>query len=122
MVKLVIVMRTDLNMRKGKMIAQGSHATLNIFFDRMLPCSSEVRENNDYLILLNRDMIEWAEGLYTKVCLQTDSESSLLELYNQAKKKQSALLSHTGCWQNRIQWGADLYLYRNRSCLCRKNR
>lgn len=26
--KQVIVMRTDLNMRKGKMIAQGSHASI----------------------------------------------------------------------------------------------
>ena len=29
MVKQVIVMRKDLNMRKGKMIAQGSHASVN---------------------------------------------------------------------------------------------
>ena len=31
--KQVIVMRKDLNMRKGKMIAQGSHASLKVFFD-----------------------------------------------------------------------------------------
>lgn len=29
MVKQVIIIRTDLNMRKGKMIAQGAHASVN---------------------------------------------------------------------------------------------
>ena len=28
-------MRTALNMRKGKMIAQGAHASQKVFFDRM---------------------------------------------------------------------------------------
>jgi len=35
MIKQIIVMRTDLNMRKGKMIAQGSHSSMKVFFDRM---------------------------------------------------------------------------------------
>lgn len=35
-VKQVIVMRTDLNMRKGKMIAQGAHASMKIFWDRFV--------------------------------------------------------------------------------------
>ena len=35
MIKQVIIMRTDLNMRKGKMIAQGAHASQKVFFDRM---------------------------------------------------------------------------------------
>lgn len=32
-VKQVIVIRKDLNMRKGKMIAQGAHASMKVFFD-----------------------------------------------------------------------------------------
>jgi len=35
MVKQVIVVRKDLNMRKGKIAAQASHASLKVFFDRM---------------------------------------------------------------------------------------
>ena len=31
--KQVIVVRKDLNMRKGKMISQGSHASMKVFFD-----------------------------------------------------------------------------------------
>lgn len=34
-IKQVIIIRTDLNMRKGKMIAQGAHASMKVFFDRM---------------------------------------------------------------------------------------
>ena len=33
-VKQVIVLRKDLNMRKGKMVAQGAHASMKVFFDR----------------------------------------------------------------------------------------
>lgn len=34
-IKQVIVMRTDLNMRKGKMIAQGAHASMKFLLARM---------------------------------------------------------------------------------------
>lgn len=33
--KQVIVMRKDLNMRKGKMIAQGSHASMAVILDEL---------------------------------------------------------------------------------------
>lgn len=42
--KQVIVMRTDLKMRKGKMIAQGAHASMKVFFDAMLPDREKVAE------------------------------------------------------------------------------
>ena len=32
--KQMIVLRKDLNMRKGKMIAQGAHASLKVLLDR----------------------------------------------------------------------------------------
>lgn len=35
MAKQVIVMRKDLNMRKGKMVAQGSHASMAVILDAM---------------------------------------------------------------------------------------
>ena len=34
-IKQVIVMRTDLNMRKGKMIAQGAHASMMFIVKRL---------------------------------------------------------------------------------------
>lgn len=48
-VKQVIVMRKDLNMRKGKMISQGSHASLKVFLDYNIEiCEHEkLKELND---------------------------------------------------------------------------
>ena len=33
-IKQVIIIRKDLNMRKGKMIAQGSHSSMKVLFDK----------------------------------------------------------------------------------------
>ena len=46
--KQVIVMRKDLNMRKGKMIAQGAHASMKVFFDWGEWHDYEDRERNKY--------------------------------------------------------------------------
>lgn len=34
-IKQVILIRTDLNMSYGRMVAQGAHASITVFFDRM---------------------------------------------------------------------------------------
>ena len=43
-IKQVIVMRTDLHMRKGKMIAQGAHASMKVFFDQMQDVGDSFKE------------------------------------------------------------------------------
>ena len=95
-VKQVIVIRKDLNMRKGKMIAQGSHASLgailslfkktNIWEEGVFPsvgttyeCSFE---HNSYLD-------KWLNGVFTKICLYVESEKELIDLYNKIKKENS---------------------------------
>ena len=40
-IKQVIVLRKDLNMRKGKMVVQGSHASMKVFFDMIINKSVE---------------------------------------------------------------------------------
>jgi len=65
--KQVIVLRKDLNMRKGKCVAQGSHACLYAY----LQASQEVRD-------------AWI-GRQTKICVGVNSEAELVEIYNQAK-------------------------------------
>jgi peptidyl-tRNA hydrolase, PTH2 family len=84
--KQVIVMRKDLNMRKGKMIVQGSHASMKVFFDRMWKQYDEV----DCLFhlesrSLSDAMIEWFEGTFTKICVSVNSEAELLEIYEKTK-------------------------------------
>ena len=69
--KQVIVMRKDLGMRKGKMIAQGAHASLKVLADRG-------RAGDDLVIPLDEPTREWlVSGRFTKVCVSVDSEAAL---------------------------------------------
>lgn len=74
MIKQLIVIRKDLNMRKGKMIAQGSHASIS-FLTRSL-------ENNKPLTEVQK---EWLNNSFTKICVSVDSEQELLEIAEKAK-------------------------------------
>ena len=69
--KQVIVLRKDLNMRKGKMIAQGAHAS----------CMAVLDGQNCRAALVE----EWVNESFGKICVQASSEAQLLELYEAAK-------------------------------------
>lgn len=93
-VKQVIVMRKDLNMRKGKMIAQGSHASMAVLLYSMRdnkPHTEYVPEiaNGEYTMTLNvkeaSPLDQWLRGLFTKIALSVDSEQELLRIHTEAK-------------------------------------
>lgn len=73
--KQAIVVRTDIKMQKGKMVSQGSHACMKVFFDR-----GHI-DGNNLVIPLTPEMKEWYENIFTKVALKVNSEAHLLELY-----------------------------------------
>ncbi len=81
--KQVIVMRTDLGMRKGKMIAQGAHASISF-----LTADMEIKPGKPYFtegtIILLPHEVEWVKGRFTKVCVRVDSEEELLDIHQQA--------------------------------------
>jgi PTH2 family peptidyl-tRNA hydrolase len=68
--KMMIVVRKDLNMRKGKMIAQGAHAACGIL------TSGEVHPGI---------MGGWASTGAAKIAVSVSSEDELLTLHAQAK-------------------------------------
>jgi len=79
MIKQVIVMRTDLNMRKGKMVAQGAHASMAAI---LINSEEIVRNGNDYkVILLNDPLRAWLNGSFTKICVGCSGEDELLNLH-----------------------------------------
>lgn len=91
--KQVIVMRKDLNMRKGKMVAQGAHASLKALLDL-----SKHNKSSDFVVIpLTKNTLpsgfvneptavhDWITGIFTKVCVSVNSENELLEIYNKAK-------------------------------------
>lgn len=79
-VKQVIVIRKDLNMRKGKMVAQGAHASLKTFTDLF-----RLTEEGKAELSLTPEMVEWLMTDYRKICVGVNSEEELLALHNQAK-------------------------------------
>ena len=80
-VKQVIVMRKDLNMRKGKMIAQGSHASVDALLS-LFSCTEEDGKTT-FTLTYGDDspLAEWLNGLYAKICLYVNSEEELVALY-----------------------------------------
>lgn len=81
-IKQVIVMRTDLNMRKGKMIAQGGHASSKALLDLMLQT-----EHTYILDLIKNHLVKkWVDSGYKKVCVGIDSEQGLIDLEIKAKE------------------------------------
>lgn len=79
-IKQVIVIRKDLNMRKGKMCAQAAHASMKVFFDRAFSKKFLMQ------ISLTPEMLKWINDKFTKIVVGVNSEFELLETYNQAVK------------------------------------
>ncbi|AVH85085.1 hypothetical protein RsoM2USA_157 [Ralstonia phage RsoM2USA] len=96
--KQVIVLRKDLNMRKGKMVAQGAHASMAAILNLSENYKYEA-ENKQYLKLEMDDRSSpWLTGNFKKICVSVDSEAELLALYEQAKSKGilTALIQDSG--------------------------
>lgn len=96
-VKQVIVVRNDLGMRKGKMIAQGAHASMKVLLDRMkwgfadrsgdagYEFTYDGFGSPAYLLIPDKAMQAWLGGSFTKITVQADSEAQLRELADKAK-------------------------------------
>lgn len=67
--KQMIVMRKDLNMRKGKMVAQGAHASMKATLENL----------NDPRIK------QWLSGPFAKIAVSVDSEEQLISVMDKAK-------------------------------------
>ena len=92
--KMMIVMRRDLKMRKGKIAAQAGHACIDAVLqalkkeDRM----NDLEMSADGMTLNNSDkptspLVEWFNNGCTKVCVYVDSEEELLAIADEAQKR-----------------------------------
>ena len=73
MIKQVIVVRKDLNMRKGKIAAQVAHAAMSFITKGM---SFDHEEGTGH-VSLDKASIAWAQGIFTKIVASVDSEEEL---------------------------------------------
>ena len=86
-IKQIIIVRKDLNMRKGKIAAQASHASMKVFFERMTRLHFSGKDL--YETSFTPEMmtwLDWEEGKtgFTKICVSVDSEEELFELKRKA--------------------------------------
>lgn len=90
--KMMIVMRRDLKMRKGKIAAQAGHACVDAVLqalkreDRL----NDLEMSSDGMILKDIDkqsspLCEWFKSGCTKVCVYVDSEEDLLKIAEKAE-------------------------------------
>lgn len=88
--KQVIVLRKDLNMRKGKMCAQAAHASMAVLLNlgrvELAADTDPINEEYDFVIRLDHDaLFKWIKGAFKKITVSVDTEVELLEIYSKAK-------------------------------------
>ena len=77
-IKQVLVMRHDLNMRRGKQIAQGAHASMSFLCRRLQEAGSVSLDG------LTDAQRAWLTGAFAKVCCRVDSEEELMQIHDKA--------------------------------------
>lgn len=88
--KQIIVVRKDLNMRKGKIAAQAAHASLAIFTRNMESIQTQHGYARFTVCISDTHALvvkEWLESSFAKVCVYVNSEQELEDVYNKAKEK-----------------------------------
>ena len=94
MIKQVIVMRSDLNMRRGKELAQAAHASM-MFLTEQLKQSISISDIEARIavytptalhqVKLSRDMEWWIMNGFKKVGCRVRSEEELIAVYEAAR-------------------------------------
>jgi PTH2 family peptidyl-tRNA hydrolase len=92
-VKQIILMRSDLGMRKGKMISAGGHAALGAVLKMMkkerviLSDQEGTLPSTKMTIYIEDDsyLDKWLNGIFTKICLKVETLEELKALYETAQ-------------------------------------
>ncbi len=97
--KQIIVIRKDLNMRKGKMCAQASHASMAFLTKELKPTTKFPElgmpyHANPFTVRVEnvQEIYHWLENSFRKICVYVNSEEELKEVHQKALDK--GLISH----------------------------
>jgi PTH2 family peptidyl-tRNA hydrolase len=104
-IKQVIVVRKDLNMRKGKIGAQVAHAAMAFITKQMVVDQTMARpaifmpyETHEVKVSLIEQ--EWLDNCYTKIVVGIDSEEELLDLLKKAHLENISCYPVVRLWQD----------------------
>jgi PTH2 family peptidyl-tRNA hydrolase len=91
-IKQVIVIRKDLNLRRGKEISQGAHASMIWLVERLGFRAGFFKRlwiAVKFLFRLNfsKEEVAWLTGSFTKICVRVNSEQELLSVVRQAENR-----------------------------------
>jgi PTH2 family peptidyl-tRNA hydrolase len=78
-IKQVLVVRRDLNMRKGKIGAQCAHASMKVLLQTEIS-----RDSTTFSYEYTPVMVTWLNGDFTKVVVCVNSEDELRDIYQKA--------------------------------------
>ena len=91
---MMIVMRRDLKMRKGKIAAQAGHACIDAILMALIKEGrlNDFETTNDGIALRDTDkpttpLSDWFKYGCAKICVYVDSEEELMNIADKAKEK-----------------------------------
>jgi len=81
--KQVIVLRKFANLRTGKYVAQGAHASMGALLGL-----GQISEDKKSLVIPLEDLAvqDWLTNKFTKIAVYVDSEAELIDIYEKARQ------------------------------------
>ena len=75
-----------------------NNMTKYITHPHMYGINNPINKQISYSFNVTDEMVQWIEGIFTKICVSVNSEEELLDIYNQAKnsKLPRALIQDAG--------------------------
>lgn len=96
--KQVIVIRKDLNMRKGKLAAQVAHGSMAVLLDHMDKFTVDGYTYREMILDVDHPINKWLEGRFVKIVVYVNSELELLTLRDECEYREvsHALIKDAG--------------------------
>lgn len=85
--KMMMILRKDLGMRKGKMVAQGGHGVVHLMLgDLLWEAHLYGTPDKDYTtsITIPKELVQWVLQGQRKICVGAKDEDHIYQLHQQA--------------------------------------
>lgn len=84
-IKQVLVVRKDLDCRRGKLYSQVAHASMAFITRRLIDITYDYGDETHALILSEVEQ-QWLNDSFVKICVGVDSEMELLDIKEAAEE------------------------------------